>query len=69
MSGCTVVMKLLVTSSCGSQPSESSELFPQEKCSNVAQNLMQIRRSTRSVILNVMTTQSTRPLNGVSRPH
>ena len=40
-----------------------------EECSSIMQNLMQIRRSTHSVILNVTATQYTRSLNGVYRPH
>ena len=40
-----------------------------EECSNLTQNLMQIRCSTHSVILNVMATQYTCSLDGVSHPH
>ena len=40
-----------------------------EECSNLMQNLMQVHCSTRSVILNAVTTQYTRSLNGVYRPH
>ena len=40
-----------------------------EECSSLTQNLMQIHRSTHSVILNVMTTQYTCSLNGLYHPH
>ena len=39
------------------------------ECSSLMQNLMQIHCSTRSVILNVMTTQYTGSLNGIYHPH
>ena len=40
-----------------------------EEWSSLRQNLMQIRCSTRSVILNVMATQYTRSLKGIYHPH
>ena len=40
-----------------------------EECSSLAQNLMQIRCSAHSVILNVMATQDTCSLNGIYCPH
>ena len=40
-----------------------------EKCSSLQQNMMHIRCSTHSVILNVMVTQYTCLLNCVYRPH
>ena len=45
------------------------QIVSAEECSSLMQNLMQIRRSTHSVILNVTATQYTRSLNGVYRPH
>ena len=39
-----------------------------EECSSLMQNLIQIHCSTHSVILNVMATQYTCPLNGVYHP-
>ena len=39
-----------------------------EECSSLMQNLMQIRCSTRSVILNVKVTQYTCPLNSIYCP-
>ena len=40
-----------------------------KECSSLMQNLMQIRCSTHSVILNMMTTQYTHSLNAVYLPH
>ena len=40
-----------------------------KECSSLTQNLMQIRHSARSVILNVMATQCTCSLDGVDSPH
>ena len=40
-----------------------------EECSRLMQNLMQICRSTCSVILNVTATQYTCSLNGIYHPH
>ena len=44
-------------------------IVSKEECSSLTQNLMQIRCSTHSVILNVMATQYTCSLDGVSHPH
>ena len=45
------------------------QMLSAEECSSLMQNLMQIRCSAHWVILNVMTTQYTCPLNSIYRPH
>ena len=45
------------------------QILPVEECSSLMQNLMQIRCSTCSVILNVMATQYTCSLSGFYHPH
>ena len=45
------------------------QIVSMEEFSSLTQNLMQIHCSTCSVILNLMTTQYTRSLNGVHSPH
>ena len=45
------------------------QIVSMEECSVLVQNLMQIRCSTCSVILNVTATQYTCSLNGVYHPH
>ena len=44
-------------------------IVSREECSSLTQNLMQVRCSTHSVILNVTATQYTCSLSGVYRPH
>ena len=46
-----------------------TEMVSKEECWSLTQNLMQIRCSTCSVILNVTTTQYTCSLSGVYHPH
>ena len=45
------------------------QIVSAEECSSLMQNLTQIHCSTRSVILNAMTTQYTCPFKGVYHPH
>ena len=47
----------------------TSQIISMEECSNLTQNLMQIRCSTHSVILNVMATQYTCSLYRIYCPH
>ena len=44
-------------------------IVPVEECSSLMQNLMQIHCYTRTVILNIMTTQYTCSLKGIYCPH
>ena len=45
------------------------QIVSKEECSSLTQNLMQIRCSTHSVILNAMATQHTCSLSSIYHPH